>query len=200
MKETGSLSDTPFSGGNVAIGNEGFSSLSQSTIIFDTRILVFHFWFIDSYHFYSSIISALFAPECYRQLIIASNADCTKIYENDWVNITVNENLCNSINSSLIISNYTCLEYILIKKTSFMNVASVVISNNPKLIEIRTEGITVLSSDNYWSGVFLYTNSVTLSSIIFYHSFIRSSFSYITDTWNWYFLGYKISYFFKYYH
>ena len=132
--------------------------------------------------FYSNFTSVLLGPECYRQLVIGSNADCSKIYEMDWVNITVNENVCNTVNSSLIISNYPCLEYILIKKQSFMNTESVTISNNPKLKEIRTEGITVFTSDNYYHGVFLHTNSVTISSIFDIRLFKRSSFTHYTNS------------------
>ena len=62
-----------------------------------------------------------------------------KITESGWSSITVNDNLCNSITTELVISNSNCLQYIYVKTNSLRNIISLTVSNNPSLSSIVTE-------------------------------------------------------------
>ena len=75
-----------------------------------------------------------------QPLIISSNSNCYKINQNGWTSITVNEGYCNDITSDINISYNPCLQSIVVKKKSFMNVNSLTISNNPLLQTIETDG------------------------------------------------------------
>ena len=77
----------------------------------------------DSLQLKNQIISQLSLITCYSQpLVISSNSDCYKINQNGWTSITVNEGYCNDITSDINISNNPCLQSIVVKKESLMNV------------------------------------------------------------------------------
>ena len=98
---------------------------------------------------------------CTGSLIISSNSNCYKINQNGWTSIYVNQGYCNDITSDLNISNNPCLQSIVVKKKSFMNVNSLTISNNPILQTIETDGTV------HWDGSFQNTKTtVVISSII----------------------------------
>ena len=82
---------------------------------------------------------------CTGSLIISSNSNCYKINQNGWTSIYVNQGYCNDITSDLNISNNPCLQSIVVKKKSFMNVNSLTISNNPLLQTFETDGTTSYS-------------------------------------------------------
>ena len=52
----------------------------------------------------------------------------------------MNEGYCNDITSDINISYNPCLQSIVVKKKSFMNVNSLTISNNPLLQTIEADG------------------------------------------------------------
>ena len=54
--------------------------------------------------------------ECY---IMATTNDCVSITNSNYSCIIVNENICNSVKTSLSISNNPYLRWIFIKRTSF---------------------------------------------------------------------------------
>lgn len=93
-------------------------------------------------------------------LIISSDNEFNKLHENYWSSITVNANLCNSMNGDLDISNNPNLQSIVIKMNSFTNVRSLTISNNINLVSIRFEG------GSCWDGAFLFIHTFTLSSFL----------------------------------
>ena len=70
----------------------------------------------------------------------------------------MNEGYCNDITSDINISNNPCLQSIVVKKKSFMNVNSLTISNNPLLQTIETYGTT------NWEGSFQDIKSFVLIS------------------------------------
>ena len=94
--------------------------------------------------------------------IISDDSDCNQLLESGWKSITVNEGLCNSLTSNLILSDNPWLESIDIKKNSLKNLNSLVIINNTQLSSIVTE-----DGQGYpdYPGVGYYVKSVELSSI-----------------------------------
>ena len=86
---------------------------------------------------------------CTGSLIFSSNSDCYKINQNGWTSIYVNEGYCNDMTSDINISNNPCLQSIVVKKKSFMNVNSLTISNNPLLQTIETDGIAYYNSNPF---------------------------------------------------
>ena len=108
------------------------------------------------------IISSLGIDSCSAapSLTVSSDSDCDKLLENGWKSITVNEGRCNSMTSDLTISNYRCLQSIVIGGNSLKNLNSLVISNNSQLNSIVTKDY----SDSY-NGAFRNVKSVTLSGI-----------------------------------
>ena len=86
---------------------------------------------------------------CSGSLVISSDSDCYKINQNGWTSITVNEGYCNDITSDINISNNPCLQSIVVKKKSFMNVNSLTISNNPLLHTIETYGTIYYNSNPF---------------------------------------------------
>ena len=117
----------------------------------------------DSLQLKNHIISQLNPIVCSSQpLVISSNSNCYKINQNGWTSITVNEGYCNDITSDINISYNPCLQSIVVKKKSFMNVNSLTISNNPLLQTIETDGTV-----SYSTGAFENLKSfVLISSII----------------------------------
>ena len=154
----------------------------------------------------NQIISQLSPITCYSQpLVISSNSNCYKINQNGWTSILVNEGYCNDITSDINISYNPCLQSIVVKKKSFMNVNSLTISNNTLLQTIETDGTTsystgafenlksfvIISSNHYYyllntdnpsltsitigDGSCYIATKITLSSILSFILFIRSS-------------------------
>ena len=98
-------------------------------------LLLFH---IVSSNLQTMIISSLGIDSCSaaQSLTVSSDSDCAKLHQDRWTSITVNSGLCNSMRGNLSISNYPCLETIVIKKNSLKNLNSLVISNNTQLSSI----------------------------------------------------------------
>ena len=74
----------------------------------------------------------------------------------------MNEGYCNDITSDINISYNPCLQSIVVKKKSFMNVNSLTISNNTLLQTIETDGTVSVATGAF---EFLKT-TVVISSII----------------------------------
>ena len=128
------------------------------------QILVFLLSFSsssDSLQLKNQIISHLNPISCNGSLLVSSDSDCSKLYQNGWTSITVNEGLCNSMTNNLTISDNPCLESIVIKKNSLRNLNSLVISNNTQLSNIVTED----GEDWGFNGPFYNVKSVEISSI-----------------------------------
>ena len=73
----------------------------------------------------------------------------------------MNEGYCNDITSDINISYNPCLQSIVVKKKSFMNVNSLTISNNPCLQTIETDGTTSIATgafENLKSSVLISSN------------------------------------------
>ena len=73
----------------------------------------------------------------------------------------MNEGYCNDITSDINISNNPCLQSIVVKKKSFMNVNSLTISNNTLLQTIETYGTIKYGEPSFQN----LKSSVLISSI-----------------------------------
>ena len=103
-------------------------------------------------------------PACEEDLVVTSESDCVKLFTNGWKTITVNEGLCNSIESDLMLCDNPCLQEIVIKKNSLQNLNSLKISNNTVLKSIETEdGDGDFNDSSLNTGVFYYVTNVTIS-------------------------------------
>ena len=134
------------------------------------QILVFLLSFSsssDSLQVKSQIISHLNPISCSGSLIVSSNSDCSKLYQNGWTSITVNEGYCNSLTTNMIISDYSCLETLYFKVNSLKYLNSLIIKDNPLLrsIDIEDGNGGWNGNDSRNTGVFYYVKSLTLSSI-----------------------------------
>ena len=128
-------------------------------------LLLFH---IVTSNLQTIIISSLGIDSCSaaQSLTVSRDSDCDSILENGWKSITVNSGLCNAMTSNLTISNYPCLESIVIKKNSLKNLNSLVISNNTQLSSIVTEdGQDLDYILNTFYAPFENVKSVEISSI-----------------------------------
>ena len=119
-------------------------------------------FYIVSSNLQTMIISSLGIRSCSaaQSLTVSSDSDCEKLHQDRWKSITVNEGLCNSMRGNLSISNYPCLQSIVLKRNTLKYLNSFVISNNPQLNSIVTK-----------DSALYYVQSVTISSI-FYLMFI----------------------------
>ena len=126
-------------------------------------LLLFH---IVSSNLQTMIISSLGIRSCsaVQSLTVSSDSDCEKLQEHEWTSITINEGLCNSMRSDLIISNYPCLQSIVLKRNTLKYLNSFVISNNPQLTTLTIEDGTWYSDTNIES-VSAFVNNVEISSI-----------------------------------
>ena len=78
--------------------------------------------------------------ECKREpLVITSDEECDKLFEQGWRSITVNEDLCNSITSNLTFVDDPCLESLVLQKNTLKTLNSLVISNNSQFYSFVTE-------------------------------------------------------------
>ena len=106
-----------------------------------------------------------------NELIIATEEDCSKIFETSWTSIYVKSGLCNSFTSDLVLSDYPCLQTIYFEKYSFIYVPSITFSNMPQLLKIETG-----DGDTTSKGALYNVQSISFSSIIYlFYSFTRSS-------------------------
>ena len=97
-------------------------------------------------------------------LVITSDSDCEKLHQDRWTSITVNSGLCNSMRGNLSISNYPCLQSIVLKRNTLKYLNSFVISNNPQLTTLTIEDGTWYS-DTINQSVGAFVNNVEISSI-----------------------------------
>ena len=99
-----------------------------------------------------------------QDLVVQSDNQYSQLTMIGWKNITVNEGYCNGITSDINISYNPCLQSIVVKKKSFMNVNSLTISNNPHLQTMQTYGTKW--GDSAFENLESY---VIISSIFFFH-------------------------------
>ena len=66
-------------------------------------------------------------------LLISQESDCSRLTESHWSYIFVNEGLCNSITSNLVISDYSSLVSLVVKRNSLKNVNGLFLRNIPHL-------------------------------------------------------------------
>ena len=126
-------------------------------------LLLFH---IVSSNLQTMIISSLGIRSCSaaQSLTVSSDSDCEKLQEHGWKSITVNSGLCNSMRGNLSISNYLCLQSIVLKRNTLKYLNSFVISKNPQLSTLTIEDGTWYSDTNIES-VSAFVNNVEISSI-----------------------------------
>ncbi len=126
-------------------------------------ILLFH---IVSSNLQTMIISSLGIRSCSaaQSLTVSSDSDCEKLHQDRWTSITVNSGRCNSMRGNLSISNYPCLQSIVLKRNTLKYLNSFVISNNPQLTTLTIEDGTYYSNTNIES-VSAFVNNVEISSI-----------------------------------
>ena len=77
---------------------------------------------------------------CGGDLVISTDDDCDKL--NNVIalrSITVNEGMCNTMTSDLVIADSPCLEEIIVKKNALNNLNSLTIDSNNILVKIETE-------------------------------------------------------------
>ena len=117
-------------------------------------------------------------------LIVSTEADCLKITSGLWNSITVNEGLCNSIKSDLVIENMLCLQNITIQKNSFKYLKTLTIQYNPSLERFTTENAVTWDGLNHSDSAMTNVNTITFQRISIIHSFtLRSSFFYYICCW-----------------
>ena len=112
------------------------------------------------------IVSSLGIRSCSaaQSLTVSSDSDCEKLHQDRWTSITVNSGRCNSMRGNLSISNYRCLQSIVLKRNTLKYLNSFVISNNPRLSTLTIEDGTYYSLTNIES-VCSFVNTVEISSI-----------------------------------
>ena len=81
--------------------------------------------------------------------MISTDSNCYKIHQKGWTSILVNAGCCNDMTSDINISYNLCLQSIVVKKRSLMNVNSLTISNNPLLQTIETDGTSSYSTSAF---------------------------------------------------
>ena len=112
-------------------------------------------------------------------MVIATEADCSLLMENYWVNITVNAGLCNTMHTDIAIEDNPFLTSITIHKNSLQYLASFTINNNTLL-----NSIVIEDGDNSSEGAMRNVQTVSITSISLPLSlFIRSSFSCYSCYW-----------------
>lgn len=103
--------------------------------------------------------------KCQETLVVKSDSYCNYILKSQWRTITVNEGFCNEMTSDLVISGYSCLEELIIKKDSLKNLNVLKISDNPVLQKIETgDGEYDRSVDKVFKAPFLSVKTVIIES------------------------------------
>ena len=106
-------------------------------------------------------------PVCKGSLTVSSDDDCSKLFENYWTTITVNEGYCNSVTSDLTIEFNPCLTSIVVKRNSLKNLNSLRIDSAFALTNIVTEdGYGGYSDSSRNTGAFYYVKSITITSTL----------------------------------
>ena len=95
-----------------------------------------------------------------QDLIVDEDSKCYNIFQPKWKSITVNTGLCNTITSSFSIAGHECLETISIHRSSFMNLNTLMITNNNALTSIEIQG-----GNNEGNGACINVNDVHLLRI-----------------------------------
>ena len=72
-------------------------------------------------------------------LLVSQESDCSRLTESHWSYIYVNEGLCNSITSNLVISDYSSLVSFVVKRNSLKNVNGLFLRNIPHLKRLVIE-------------------------------------------------------------
>ena len=75
-------------------------------------------------------------PICGSDLIIGDEKDCELLHITNWTGITVKSGFCNSEYWNLTLSDYRCLEKLVVGNNSLKYLESLTISNNPRLSQI----------------------------------------------------------------
>ena len=96
----------------------------------------------------------------YPELRIESDEACSSLLETHWESIIIRNNMCNSLQRDLLISNYPKLYYIEIGDGSLMNLNSFVLRNNDKLEKL------IIHKGTQDHGCFYNVKSVIISSIL----------------------------------
>ena len=96
-----------------------------------------------------------------RQLVVRTNRHLSQL--NQLVSVLeIVDDCCNDLEIDLRICNYSNLERIVVKKNSFRNLNSLVISNNPQLKSIEVKGCI-----HKRNGAFWYVKIVEISSTFY---------------------------------
>ena len=105
---------------------------------------------------------------CEDDLVISTEDDCNQFDSiNHLRSITVNEGMCNSMTSDLVIANAFCLKEFIVKKNALNNLNSLTIDSNNKLVKIETENGVYDSSAPQGEkdiGAFLNVKTVVIKS------------------------------------
>ena len=86
--------------------------------------------------------------------------------------LVINEDACNELETDLVLSGFSNLETLVIKKNTFSNLNSFKICNNEKLREIDIEDGEEWQVDDqlYADGSFWYVDTVVIESIVCFHN------------------------------
>ena len=101
---------------------------------------------------------------CGGELIIDNNDNCGLLFISNWTSIDVKSGMCNGdngINWNLNISDYLCLERLVVGGDSLKDLETLTISNNPQLNQIVIE-----SAEYGKQGGFYNVKSVVINSMI----------------------------------
>ncbi len=90
-----------------------------------------------------------------NSLVIENEEDFDKLNSKNWISITVNEGLFQTMENELLLNDYPHVQVIHIKKRSFENIKSLTISNLPEL------QFLIFDDNSFYN-----TTSLTLSSIL----------------------------------
>ena len=142
------------------------STVFQSLLLYQMIVIFLLLFHIVSSNLQTMIISSLGIRSCSaaQSLTISSYSDCEKLHQDRWTSITVNSGLCNSMRGNLSISNYPCLQSIVLKRNTLKYLNSFVISNNPQLSTLTIEDGTYYST-TIIESVGAFVNNVEISSI-----------------------------------
>ena len=92
-------------------------------------------------------------------LLISQESDCSRLTESHWSYISVNEGLCNSMTSNLVISDYSSLVSLVVKRNALKNVNGLFLRNIPHLKRLVFE-----DDGNKDTGAFANVKEIELSS------------------------------------
>lgn len=156
----------------ISMGSDSFSNVEQITVGYSNDDQLMGSAFADAIEKSNSekkvtIIVKEPTPAMCSDLVVSKESDCVKLYNNVWKTITVERNLCNKMTDDLVISEYPCLQKIVVKAGSLNYLNLLEISNNELLNVIDFEDSHYYNStDKTYRYSFRYVKNLVIDSIM----------------------------------